>query len=250
VSYVTEETPLGTGGAIRHAGAALDPGDEPVVVLNGDVLSSHDLGAQLSRHRASGAAATLHLVTVDDARAYGCVPTDADGRVLAFHEKMPEPVSNQINAGCYVLERALIDGIPAGTVVSVEREIFPSLLADGAVVMGVVDDSYWLDVGTPAAYVQANADIVGGVVYSAAYNGIAIHPSATVDPSASVDDRTALGAGVEVAAGAVVAGSVVQQGVRIGAGAIVTRSAIGAGATIGAGAVLTDAVIADGASVP
>ncbi len=249
LSYVTEAEPLGTGGAIRNAAAALHPGDELVVVQNGDVLSGHDLAAQVARHRATGAVATLHLVTVEDPRAYGCVPTDEAGRVLAFHEKMPEPVSDQINAGCYVLDRAVIDAIPAGAVVSVERETFPSLLAAGAVVTGVVDDSYWLDVGTPAAYVQASVDIVTGVVESPAYTGVPVDPSAVVDPSASVVGGTALGAGVVVGAGAVVAASVVQRGVRIGAGAVVTRSAIGAGAVVGDGRVVTDAAIADSATV-
>ena len=250
LSYVVEHEPLGTGGAIRNAAAALDPGDDSVVVQNGDVLSGHDLDAQVARHREAGAVATLHLVTVEDARAFGCVPTGAGGRVLAFHEKMPEPVSQQINAGCYVLDRSVIDAIPAGMVVSVERETFPALLAAGATVLGVVDNSYWLDVGTPAAYVQASVDIVTGVVGSPAYDGIAVDPTAVVDPSASVGGGTAVGPGVTVGAGAVVTSSVVQRGVRIGAGAVVTRSALGAGAVIGDGAVLTDAVVADGASVP
>jgi mannose-1-phosphate guanylyltransferase len=252
LSYVTEANPLGTGGAIRHAAAALRPGDEPVVVQNGDVLSGHDLGAQLARHRATGAAATLHLVTVDDARAYGCVPTD-DGRVVAFHEKMAEPVSQQINAGCYVLERAVIDAIPAGAVVSLERETFPSLLAGGALVTGHVDNAYWLDVGTPAAYVQASADVVRGVVTSPAYDataaGFLVDRAAVVDVGAAVRDGSALGPGVVVGAGAVVAGSVVQAGARIGAGATLTRSAVGAGAVIGDGCVVTDAVIGDGAAI-
>jgi len=249
LSYVVEQAPLGTGGAIRNAAAALDPGDDPVIVQNGDVLSGHDLAAQVGAHRATGAAVTLHLVTVDDARAYGCVPTDASGRVLAFHEKMPEPVSQQINAGCYVLDRAVIDGIPADAVVSVERETFPSLLAAGALVVGVVDDSYWLDVGTPAAYVQASVDIVTGVVESPAYDGVPIDPTAVVDPTARVIDGTALGPGVQVGAGAVVAASVVQRGVRIGARAKVTRSAIGADAVIAAGSILSSEVIADGATI-
>lgn len=249
LSYVVETEPLGTGGAIRNAAAALDPGDDPVVVLNGDVLSDHDLAAQLARHQEADVVATLHLVTVEDARAYGCVPTDAGGRVLAFHEKMPAPVSNQINAGCYILARSVIDAIPAGAIVSVERETFPSLLASGAVVLGIVDDSYWLDVGTPAAYVQASVDIVSGVAYSPAYNGIPAAPSAVVDPSASIDDGTALGPGVVVGADGVLTASVVQRGVRIGAGAVVTRSAIGAGAVIGDGCVVTDAVVGDGATI-
>src|SRR4051812_12073764 len=169
IDYVTETEALGTGGGIRKASVALDSGpDDPVVVLNGDVLSGHDIAAQVAAHRDAQAAVTLHLVRVPDARAYGCVPTDEHGRVLAFLEKMPEPVTDQINAGCYVFRRDVIDTIPPGEVVSVERSTFPALLAGGSTVLGVVDDAYWIDVGTPAAYVQASSDVVLGVVASPA----------------------------------------------------------------------------------
>ena len=148
--YVEEEVPLGTGGGIRNAAAQLRGGpDDPVVVLNGDLLSGHDLAAQLDMHEKADAAVTLHLVEVADPARFGCVPTDADGRVTAFLEKTPHPVTNRINAGCYVFRRQFIDQIPAGTVVSVERETFPGLIAAGEVVMGYIDTSYWLDVGTP-----------------------------------------------------------------------------------------------------
>jgi mannose-1-phosphate guanylyltransferase len=253
MSYVVETTALGTGGAVRNAAAALAPGDDPVVVQNGDVLSGHDLAAQLDRHRSTGAVATLHLVTVEDARAYGCVPIDGAGRVVAFLEKMPAPVSDQINAGCYVLDRSVIHAIPAGAVVSLERETFPSLLANGATMTGHVDDSYWLDVGAPAAYIQAGVDLVLGAVRSPAYDGTdpqrLVDPSAAVDPSASVVGGAAVGPGALVEAGAVVAASVVQRDARIGAGAVVTRSAIGAGAVVGAGCVVTDAVVGDRATI-
>lgn len=130
LTYVTEEEPLGTGGAIRNvAGALADDPEGAVVILNGDVLSGHDLVAQLAdfdRPR-DGAPVdvSLHLVEVPDARAFGCVPTDDHGRVLAFVEKSDAPVSNKVNAGCYVFRRRVIDLIPPGRVVSVERETFP-----------------------------------------------------------------------------------------------------------------------------
>ncbi len=90
------------------------------------------------------------------------MPTDPDGRVTAFLEKTPNPVTNRINAGCYVFRRRFIDQIPAGTVVSVERDTFPGLIAAGEVVLGYVDTSYWLDVGTPEAFVQGSRDLVRG----------------------------------------------------------------------------------------
>src|SRR4051794_14888651 len=163
--YVTEDEPMGTGGAIRNvADSLLSAPGEPVAILNGDILSGHDLPAQLERHRATGADVTLHLVAVEDARAFGCVPTDQDGRVTHFLEKMDEPISRQVNAGCYVFDRAVIDAIPAGRPVSVERETFPALLSTGAQVVGYVETAYWLDLGTPAAYVRGSADLVRGVV--------------------------------------------------------------------------------------
>src|SRR5258708_11321354 len=114
IVYASEDEPLGTGGGIRNAAASLRSGPEdPVVVLNGDVLSGHDLGAQIDLHRKADAAVTLHLVEVPDPARFGCVPTDFDGRVTAFLEKTPQPVTSQINAGCYVFTRPYIDAIPA-----------------------------------------------------------------------------------------------------------------------------------------
>ena len=146
--YVTEAEPLGTGGGIRNVADRLTA--ETVMVFNGDVLSGIDLAAVVDTHRRTDADVTLHLVRVQDPRAFGCVPTDADGRVPAFLEKTEDPPTDQINAGCYVFRRKVIDEIPAGRPVSVERETFPGLLADGARVWGHVDSAYWLDLGTPA----------------------------------------------------------------------------------------------------
>ena len=127
IQYAVEKTPLGTGGAIRTA-AKLINSSESIVILNGDVLSSHDLSEQIRQHEVNNADVTLHLTQVEDARAYGCVPTDSNGRVTAFLEKMENPVTNQINAGCYVFNHRVLDSIPLDTVVSVERETFPLLV--------------------------------------------------------------------------------------------------------------------------
>src|SRR5690606_15273252 len=135
---------------------------------------------------------SLHLVQVEDARAFGCVPTDGDGRVLDFVEKSDAPVTNQVNAGCYVFRRSVIDTIPHGREVSVERETFPGLVADGHVVVGHVETAYWRDVGTPLALVEASRDVVLGLAPTpaiAAATGVArIHPEASVAPDAVVDD--------------------------------------------------------------
>ena len=254
VSYVQEADPLGTGGGIRNAAASLrsGPGD-PVVVLNGDVLSGHDLSAQLDLHRKADAAVTLHLVEVPDPARFGCVPTDLDGRVTAFLEKTPQPVTSQVNAGCYVFTRRFIDAMPAGRVLSVERETFPGLIEAGETVMGYLESAYWLDVGTPEAFVRGSCDLVLGELASAAVPGTRgaalLLPGAAADPSAMLSGGTVVGAGSTVGAGAAVHGSVLFDGVTVGAGATVTASVIGAGARIGDGAVLHEVVIGAGAEI-
>jgi mannose-1-phosphate guanylyltransferase len=254
IDYVTEDEPLGTGGGIRNVAGLLESGpDDPVVILNGDVLSGHDLAAQIATHVETGADATLHLTEVDDPRAFGCVPTDSRGQVTAFLEKTPDPVTNCINAGCYVFRRSVIDAIPSGRVVSVEREVFPGLVADGSVVLGHLDAAYWLDLGTPAAYVQGSRDLVRGLAPSPVLPGpvgqwLALD-GAEVAADAVLSGGTTVGAGVTIGAGAAVDGSVLLDGARVGPGAVVRASVVGAGASVGADARLDQVVVGDGADV-
>jgi len=254
VEYVTEKEPLGTGGAIRNVADKLRSGpDEPVLIFNGDVLSGHDINRQLDLHAKSDADVTLYLTEVDDPRAFGCVPTDEDRRVTAFLEKTPNPVTNRINAGCYVFKRRVIDAIPANEVVSVERQTFPGLLADGATVMGYVDTAYWLDLGTPHAFVTGSRDLVLGRVASPALPGRPgdrlLLPRATVDPAADIRGGSVVGTGAIVEEGAVVEASVIQDGATIRAGAVVIDSVVGVGATVGARTVLDGCVVGDGARI-
>jgi mannose-1-phosphate guanylyltransferase len=254
IGYIQEETPLDTGGAIRNAASGLRGGpDDPVVVLNGDVLSGHDLPGQVAAHENAGAAVTLHLVEVDDPARFGCVPADAAGRVTAFLEKTPHPVTNRINAGCYVFTRRVIDQIPAGRKVSVERETFPGLIDAGELVLGYVDTSYWLDVGTPEAFVRGSRDLVLGELPSPALPGpcgeALLLPGAVVAPGAKVTGGTVVGAGCRVGPDTQVDGSVLFDAADIGGGATVRSSAVGRGAQIGDGAVLDGVVIGDGARV-
>ena len=263
IDYVYESSPLGTGGGIRNAASRLRGGpDDPIVILNGDILSGHDLPAQVDAHRKADAAVTLHLVEVADPSRYGCVPTDGSGRVTAFLEKTPNPVTNKINAGSYVFKRSVIDTIPADQVVSVERETFPGLIASGAVVMGYAESAYWLDVGTPEAFVRGSCDVVLGhmpspaLPCSAGSPGPAAAPGeylvlsgASVAAGATVTGGTVLGAGSVVECGASVHGSVVFDDARIGEGAVVRDSIIGRGAVIEGGAVIDGAVIGDRASI-
>lgn len=202
IEYVTEEHPLGTGGGIANVAGKLR--NDTAMVFNGDVLSGADLAQLLDFHRSNRADVTLQLVRVGDPRAFGCVPTDEEDRVVAFLEKTEDPPTDQINAGCYVFERNVIDRIPQGREVSVEREVFPALLADGdCKIYGYVDASYWRDMGTPEDFVRGSADLVRGIAPSPALRGHRgeqlVHDGAAVSPGALLIGGTVVGRGAEIA---------------------------------------------------
>ena len=251
IEYVVEEEPLGTGGGIRNVLDHLRY--DRAMVFNGDVLGGTDLQAVLKTHVEQEADVTLHLLRVSDPRAFGCVPTDADGRVSAFLEKTEDPPTDQINAGSYVFNRSVIEKIPAGRPVSVEREVFPGLLEAGARVFGHVDQAYWRDMGTPADFVRGSSDLVRGIAPSPLLDGR--HGESLVDESSAIAGGalllggTVIGRGVEVGGGARVEESVIFDGVQIEAGATVERCVIGAGVRIGARAHLVDCVIGEGAVI-
>ena len=153
--YVVEPMPLGTGGAIRYAGDQLT---ESVVVFNGDVLTQVDLGAVLRLHRERKAKATIVLTPVENPRAYGLVETDASSNIQRFLEKPGEDeiTCNTINAGIYVLEPETFERIPKDTAWSIERSFFPSLIERGETFVAYIYDGYWIDIGTPAKYLQVH----------------------------------------------------------------------------------------------
>lgn len=235
IRYAVEESALGTGGGIRNAARYLDVADDaPVVIFNGDVLSSHDLAGEIRFHWDRRADVTLYLTRVEDARAFGVVPTDDQGWVEAFLEKMEHPVTNQINAGCYVFTRSVIEEIPAGEVVSVERQTFPSLLASGRKVQGFVDNGYWRDIGTPEALIAASADLVTGRFRSPA-TVKANSPSGVgfIASSAKVSENSRI-----------MDGSVVLEGAQIGADCLISGSIIGEGTVIEDGIEIRSAFVA------
>ncbi|MFD4230136.1 sugar phosphate nucleotidyltransferase [Streptomyces sp. NPDC058545] len=258
ISYAVESVPLGTGGAIRNAGRMLrGSADAPVLILNGDILSGLDLRDVLGQHAAREADVTLHLTRVADPRAFGLVPTDDAGRVLSFLEKPKTPeecVTDQINAGCYVFRRSILDAIPADREVSVEQETFPELVAQGRRVFGHTTQDYWRDLGTPLAFVHGSADLVTGKVTSPLVERSAealIHPTATVDPTARITggstigphtvigprvvvDRSILGGCVTVAEGARIHESVVDHDSSIGGESFLREAVVGCHAQIGA----------------
>lgn len=251
IEYVVEDRPLGTGGGIRNVADKLRA--STVLVFNGDVLGGASLTGILDAHREREADLTMHLVRVPDARAFGCVPTDSEGWVEAFLEKTEDPPTNQINAGCYVFRRELIDEIPAGRVVSVERETFPKFLEEGRRVLGYVDNAYWRDMGTPADFIRGSSDLVRGIAYSPLLEGRT--GESLVDESAGIRDGalllggTTVGRGSEVGAGCRLDDTVVFDGVTIEPGAVVEDSIISSGVRIGANARLRGCVVGEGAVI-
>jgi mannose-1-phosphate guanylyltransferase len=218
--YAVEKEPLGTGGAIRNAAAMVGFANstEEFVIFNGDVLSKHNIAAQLALHKERGADATLHLIEVADARAFGCVPTDTTGRVTDFLEKMENPITNDINAGCYVFSPSVISEIPEGKVVSIERETFPQLVKSGRPIFGYREQSYWLDIGTPAALFKGSRDFVGGDFFAGTGTNIAV--------GASLTGGSSVGSGSTIGAGCKISNSIIGDAVVVGENCTITDSFI------------------------
>ena len=246
LKYALETEPLGTGGAIRNAAELIlseISENEPIVVFNGDVLSRHDLAAQIDLHQSSSAAATLHLVSVEDARPYGCVPFDESGRVTDFLEKMENPITNSINAGCYVFSPQVIKEIELGKVVSVEREVFPELLKRGRAVQAFVDNSYWLDMGTPKALLKGSQDYVGNREFIVGENS-KISTSAKISGASAIGNNVTIGANVEIS------GSIIRDGVTIAGGCKLENVFIEANTTVPEKTQASGAYLADGEIIP
>lgn len=268
--YVIEETPLGTAGALKNIEHLIDG---PFFVLNGDVLTSLDLRAMLAFHKKKGGMGVLHLIRVDDPSAFGCVVHDAEGRVQTFVEKPPrdEAPTNEINAGTYLLERAILDVIPAGRMVSIERETFPIVIAGSKPLYAFTTDDYWIDLGRPEAYLASHRHIfdgsmpmalpVGGpgaqgIPASSVVAPVYVGRDVRVSPEAKIGPYAVLGDGCEVAAGAVVSDSLLWDRVVVEADAVVDWSIVASRARIGTGAVVKhgsvighDATIAPGTIV-
>jgi mannose-1-phosphate guanylyltransferase len=248
IVWITETEALGTGGAIVNA---LDRvGDEPFFALNGDILTDLDLTAMRAFHEDRGAAVTIALHRVEDARAFGLVDTEDDGRVLAFREKPADPIPGKINAGTYLLDPAVLGSWTAGTALSIEREIFPAVIEAGHPVYGFANEAYWLDLGTPEKYLQAHFDMIEGMVHDVTYAAPWVAEGADVDLRAHLGRWVAIGPGAHVGAGAEVDDSVLHAGARVGDDAKVLGSVLAPGATVGEGATVTDSVLGEDASVP
>jgi NDP-sugar pyrophosphorylase family protein len=265
LTYVVEPELMDTAGAVRFAATKAGI-DTTFLVFNGDVLTDVDITALVAFHRDRGAEGTIALTPVEDPSAFGVVPTAPDGRVEAFIEK-PAPgtaPTNLINAGTYVLEASVLERIPGGRRVNIERETFPAMVRDGSL-YALAFEGYWLDVGTPERFLTATADLLDGrrngppapgarqapsgvwLLGTPSIEG-AVHRSLVADGaevrSGATVTHSVVGAGAVVAEGAVIEDAVLMAGAKIGPGARLVRTIVGPRASIPAGAGLQDAVIA------
>jgi mannose-1-phosphate guanylyltransferase len=252
LTYVTEPERRGTAGAIRFAADALgDRLEERFLALNGDVLTDLDLSALIAAHHEREARATIALYPVEDAAAYGLVSVDGAGGVTEFVEKTGEAVPGEINAGAYFLERSVLDLIPPGREVSIEREVFPRLIGEGLGALRL--DGYWMDIGTPERYLQASWDILEGRVATRVRPtapGLFVGAGAEVAEGARVGPRAVLSSGCRIAAGAGVRESVLLDGCDLGEGASVSGSILAPGVRVDAEAELAGAIVGRDERVP
>ncbi|HLC41543.1 MAG TPA: NDP-sugar synthase [Methylomirabilota bacterium] len=272
--YRMEESPLGTGGGVRNSADLLSG---RLVVCNGDILTDLDLTAVCRFHEENRAKATIVLTRVLDPTQYGLIELEPSGRVRRFREKpsAEEITTDTINAGTYVLERELLDEIPEGVPYSIERQFFPALLERGIPVFGYVSPSYWLDIGTPAKYLQAHRDLLSGSMDSplpipgkrlaegiwaaegATLNArchyrppLLIGPEVEIEPGATLGPFAVLGARARIGRAAVVESSVLWEESVVGQESALASSLLGRGCRIGAHVVVQDAVLGQGAVVP
>ena len=254
IRYVVEPTPLGTGGAVKYASNGIDG---TVVVFNGDVLTDTDLPAVLDLHRRRGARATIVLTPVENPSAYGLVETSEAGDVRRFLEKpsASEITCNTINAGIYVLETETFDRIPADTNWSIERKYFPSLVERGETFIAYVDRGYWIDIGTPAKYIQAHRDIMTGACHAYPFAGDAtneprIAAGAVIDPDARLEGPCYVARHARVEAGARIAPhSVIGTSASVGAGAVIDGAVLWPGSTVGSEATVRDAILGNDVTI-
>ncbi|HEX2069359.1 MAG TPA: NDP-sugar synthase [Actinomycetota bacterium] len=258
VTWVHEATPLGTGGAVANAAAGID---EPFFVLNGDILTDLDLAALARSHRENAASATIALTPVEDARPYGLVALGEGDRVLEFREKPEQPIPGEVNAGTYVLHPRALDGVATDRPVSIEREVFPGLIARGEPMFGFVDRGYWMDLGTPDKYLQATFDALDGRIAGLAYAAPYIDDAANVSLLSQLGrwvvagPDVAIGDHAEVEDSVLLAGSVVEEGARVRRSILGPRSRVGREATVEGGVLAEGATVrprtaSDGARVP
>ena len=269
LNYVVEDTPLGTAGAVKNAEKYLD---ETFLMLNGDIFTDLDITGMIERHLARKAKATIALTPVDDPTSYGLIETNAEDRITRFLEKpdRSQITTNTVNAGTYVLEPEILAQIPSQTKVSIEREVFPSLLEEGKPVYAYSSAAYWIDMGTPEKYFRLHRDLLSGKSsqYVPSLPGEVtigrqshIHPTAqikgpvmigsncTIEGKVRLTGPAVIGAGCQILSEATVEGSIVWQNTRIGKNANLTGSIVADNCCLNANSAIDDSILGDNVTV-
>ena len=263
ITYLVEESPLGTAGAVKNAEPFLD---KPFVVINGDILTDIDLTAMMRRHQETKAKASIALTPVDNPTIYGVVETDTQGKVKRFVEKpsRDEVTTNMINAGIYILEPEVLKYIPSSTPSMFEYHLFPLLLKMGELILGYPSDAYWIDIGTPQKYLKAHHDLLlrwdDGAIRTEGESQI--HPAAQIEgpvliaegcviaENVRVKGPTILGPQCRIAQGATIEGAVLWYGARVDKKAVLKNCVIGSRSHIQTGChILEDCVLGDDTTV-
>jgi len=263
IKYAVEPSPLGTAGAVRNA---LGHIQSATLVMNGDIFTSLNIAAMKEHHATSGAKVTLALTKVDNPCAYGLVETEPDSRVRRFLEK-PSPqevTTNLINAGAYIIEPDVLADIPPDTIVSFERDVFPSLLARSEPVFSFADEGYWIDIGTPAKYHGLNRDLLADSPpkFITHQDHSEVHPTARLEGSVLLGEGCRIGEGVIISGptvigpqccletGAIVSDAVIWHNVTINAGCNVESSVISDNCTLGPFCHLSECIVGDHVTLP
>lgn len=263
ITYVVEESPLGTAGAVKNAGTFLDG---PFIVLNGDILTEIDLTDMIKHHREIKPQASIALTPVDNPTAYGVVETDARGTVQRFVEKpgWDKVTTNMINAGIYILEPEVLAHIPAGTPFMFERHVFPQLLEMGKLIYGYPSDAYWIDIGTPEKYLKANHDLLlewgnasvkiegESQIHQLAHieGPVLLGEGCVIATDVQIKGPSVLGPRCQIAKGVVLEGSVLWEGSQVAEETILRNCVVGSCGCIESNChILEDCVLGDNVTV-
>ena len=241
--YITEPSPMGTGGAYKFAAETLD---STTVVFNGDILTNLDISKLVEFHRSKNSDATIALVPVDDPTRYGLVQIGEGGRIERFVEKpKAEEIAslniNTINAGVYVLEPKILDIIAKDENRSFEYDVFPDILArEMPFYAFVMDDEYWQDIGTPTNYLAAHHDFLSGKI-----SGFELERGAVSDIAtrSEIDKLSFIGEGCVIKPGVRIVNSVIGAGVHVEEKAVIENSVIWSHTRISSAAEIHNAII-------
>jgi NDP-sugar pyrophosphorylase family protein len=229
--YTHEDLPLGTAGALKAAGNLID---DTLIVLNGDVLTDINLLDILKYHRTKKAEATIAITRVMNPGGYGLIEANPKGRVVRFTEKPPEDeiTGDTVNAGIYVLEPSVLDRIPTGRPQSLERELFPAMVQDGAKVYAYLTQGFWQDIGNPEKYLEATYGIISGRTSLPRYPQKACPPNNWEKNQVSIDSFSILDGKCIIKKGVTIENSVLGEGCRVEEGALIKDSVIWTGTRV------------------